>query len=157
MRPVRRAVPSPAALLTAVLLALSAVLGVGGPPPATTGGPTAVGPATHPGEKPTQAADQATHAAEQATHTAEKATQAGEAARRATEKWDTTVAPARSAHRHEPHGDPAPRGHLAPCAPATAPALPRAWRLPAATGETPCPAPRTPPDRGRAPPAASGT
>ncbi|MFF9277394.1 hypothetical protein [Streptomyces griseosporeus] len=150
MRPVRRAVPSLATLLTAVLLALSAVLGVGGPPPATTGGPTAVGAARHPGEKATQAADQA-------THPGEKATQAGEAATRATEKWDTIVAPARSAPRHEPHGDPAPRGHLAPCAPATAPALPRAWRLPAATGVTPCPAPRTPPDRGRAPPAASGT
>ncbi|MFE2261302.1 hypothetical protein [Streptomyces griseosporeus] len=143
MRPARRAVPSPAALLTAVLLALSAVLGVGGPPLAPTGGSTAVGAATQTAEKATQAAEKATHDGEQAT--------------RVTEKWDTTVAPARSAPRHESHGDPAPRGHLAPCATATDPAVPRAWRLPAATGETPCPAPRTPPDRGRAPPAASGT
>jgi hypothetical protein len=150
MRPARRAVPSPAALLTAVLLALSAVLGVGGPPLAPTGGLTAIGAAT-------QAAEQATHDGEEATQAAEKATRDGEQATRVTEKWDTTVAPARSAPRHESHGDPAPRGHLAPCAPATDPAVPRAWRLPAATGETPCPAPRTPPDRGRAPPAASGT
>ncbi|MFF9622793.1 hypothetical protein [Streptomyces griseosporeus] len=124
MRPTRRAVLSPAvALLTAVLLALPAVLGFGASPPlAGTDVPAAVG-----------------------AHT------------QADEKWDTVASPARPVARHETHTDPAPRAPLAFGDLGPLPTPPLAWRLPAPAGKALCPAPHPPPDRGRAPPAASGT
>lgn len=124
MRPTRRAVLSPAvALLTAVLLALPAVLGFGSSPPlATMDVPAAVGAQTQ-----------------------------------ADERWDTAASPARPVARHEAHPDPAPRTHLAFGDLGPLPAPPRSWRLPAPAGKALCPAPHTPPDRGRAPPATSGT
>ncbi|MBM4822927.1 hypothetical protein HXP45_17805 [Streptomyces actuosus] len=75
----------------------------------------------------------------------------------ADEKWDTAASPARPVARHEAHTDPAPRAHPAFGDPGPLPVPPRSWRLPAPAGKALCPAPHTPPDRGRAPPATSGT
>lgn len=132
MHPTRRAVLSPAlALLTAVLLALPTVLGFGASPVLGFGAsPPLAGP-----DVPAAVGAQT----------------------QADEKWDTAASPARPVARHEAHTDPAPRAHLAFGDLGPLPAPPRSWRLPAPAGKALCPAPHTPPDRGRAPPAPSGT
>ncbi|MEU2281483.1 hypothetical protein ABZ614_05815 [Streptomyces sp. NPDC013178] len=129
--------PPAVAVLTAVVLVLLAALGIAGPPPGATGEP--------PG-------------------TAAPATGAASAAGR---HWDTgpraddgcdTACTVRAATRQESHSEhPAPRGCLVTCGQGTdATVSQRPWP-PAPTWHLPSSEPHAAHDRGRAPPAFSGT
>ncbi|MFD6171621.1 hypothetical protein [Streptomyces coeruleorubidus] len=135
------------AVLAAVVLVLLAAFGIAGPPPGATGWPVAgvVAGADRHGDTGPRAADDGCD-----TVCANKPH---------ADDGCTTVCAVRAATSQESHSEhPAPRGHLATCAPGTDITPPGAARLlPAPAAHTPSSCPHAPHDRGRAPPATSGT
>lgn len=120
---------SAVAVLAGVVVMLLAAVGLAGPP--TTGGSAAVAAAAagHYGDAGPHADDGCDH-----------------------------VRIVRAALRQEPHREPpAPRCHLAACPQGTTVTPPRLAGLTESTGHVPSAGCHAPPDRGRAPPEASGT
>ncbi|MET8948381.1 hypothetical protein ABZX30_33845 [Streptomyces sp. NPDC004542] len=137
MQHTARTVPGPrsarfpaAALLAALVLALLATLGAAGPPPGAPDGPAA--------------------GAAAADHHRDTGP-------RADEGYDTGRGP-RTATRQEPHREhPAPRCRCATIALGATGTAPGTARYPVSSDRLPSPEPYAHHDRGRAPPASSGT
>ncbi|MET7434750.1 MULTISPECIES: hypothetical protein [Streptomyces] len=120
---------SAVAVLAGVVVMLLAAVGLAGP--ATTGGSAAV------------AAAAAGHYADAGPH---------------ADDGCGLVRIARAASRQDPHREPpAPHCHPAPCPQGTTVTPPRPAGLTESTGHVPSSGCHAPPDRGRAPPGASGT